>query len=336
MFLLRNVVDSDLEDLFELSSLEVFINLPNNKESLKRQIQSSIKSFSDPSDVKSDNYYIFVVEDLEKKKVVGVSMIHGQHGTDEEPHFYLKVDKIEKFSTTINTGFIHGTLQLEFEPNGYTEIGGLVLHPDYRGHPEKIGKQISFVRFLYLATNKEKFTDLIHAELLPPLNKKGNPILWDAIGKIFTNMNYTEADKLSRTNKEFILSLFPNEKIYKSLLPVEARDAIGKVGQKTEPVKKMLESVGFLYMNEVDPFDGGPHYRAHIDQIKPVEATKILEVKNGDHNKSNNFIIQLQSDKYDFNAVLVSGEVRGSELLTSFDFSSLGINDNFKTWVTPV
>src|SRR5690606_16580902 len=150
-----------------------------------------------------------------------------------------------KFSQTINTGFVHGTLKLGLDPNGPTEIGGLILNPEFRGHAEKLGKQLSFVRFLFMAIAPERFKPMIHSELMPPLDKHANVPVWEAVGRRFLNMNYHEANVLSRSNKEFILSLFPSENIYQTLLPMDARQSIGKVGKQTEPVKRMLESIGF-------------------------------------------------------------------------------------------
>jgi arginine N-succinyltransferase len=271
MFRIRNVKESDLEDIYELSKLQVFINLPANQEKLRKIIVNSIASFKSPSKQLENNYFLFALEDISKKKVIGVSMIHGKHGTDAEPHFYLRVSREHKFSTTINTGFIHGTLKLGTESNGWSEIGGLILDPKYRGNELKLGKQLSFVRFLYITNHPELFTKNIHCELMPPFDEEGKSPLWEAIGRRFMNMNYDDADRLSRENKEFILSLYPSDTIYETLLPLHARNAIGKVGKSTQPVKKMLESIGFKYMNEVDPFDGGPHYRCLQTEIKPIK-----------------------------------------------------------------
>ncbi|MGB0455214.1 MAG: arginine N-succinyltransferase, partial [Bacteriovoracaceae bacterium] len=228
---------------------------------------------------KENNYYIFVLVNLETNKVVGASMIHGQHGNESEPHFFLKVGREHKFSETINTGFIHGTLKLGLTAQGWTEIGGLILSPEYRGHVQKLGKQLSYLRFLYIALKPEEFTDRIHAELMPPFDSDGNSPLWEAIGRRFMNLDYNEADRLSRENKEFILSLYPSDTIYETLLPLEARNAIGKVGETTKPVRKMLEKIGFDYVGEVDPFDGGPHFRATKEKILPIKEAFELKVK---------------------------------------------------------
>ena len=272
MFILREVNENDLDDLYELSRLVFFISLPRDKDLIREIINSSVSSFKKPSSNYAKNNYIFVLENLENNKIVGVSMIHAQHGTPEEPHFYLKVGRAEHYSETLNTGFVHGTLKLGQESNGPTEIGGLVIHPDFRNHPEKLGKQLSFVRFLYIGLNREKFKDDVHCELMPPLDSNGNSPLWEAIGREFLNMDYHDADKLSRKNKEFITSLFPSETIYVTLLPIEARNSIGKVGKDTRPVKNMLEKIGFKYKQEVDPFDGGPHYGCKVDEIKTVQS----------------------------------------------------------------
>lgn len=272
MFVLRSASLADLDDLYDLAGKVFFINLPHDKNIIENKLKQSLASFEDPSDDLSENYYFFVLEDLEANRVIGVSMIHAQHGTEKEPHFYLKVSSEHKFSQTINTGFVHGTLKLGLNTDGPTEIGGLVVSPEYRGNPHKLGKQISFVRFLYMAIHPERFKDEVHSELMPPLDEDGNSPLWEAIGRRFMNMDYSDADLLSRNNKEFILSLYPAENIYMTLLPYEARNAIGKVGADTEPVKNMLEKIGFNYMNEVDPFDGGPHYRCKLSDIKPVKS----------------------------------------------------------------
>jgi arginine N-succinyltransferase len=238
---------------------------------------------------------------------MGVSMIHAQHGTEEEPHFYLKVGQEHKFSQTINTGFIHGTLKLGLETNGPTEIGGLVLNPDYRGNKEKLGKQLSFVRFLYMAMNPDRFKPTIHSELMPPLDKDGNSPLWEAIGRRFMNMGYHDADVLSRSNKEFILSLFPSDNIYQTLLPIDARDSIGKVCKDTEPVRKMLESVGFKYTHEVDPFDGGPHYQAQLQDVKHVKqmVRGILSQEEFDATTAKEMLVAIPKADHDFFAIKI-------------------------------
>jgi arginine N-succinyltransferase len=317
MFILRSVAESDLRDLHRLSEMVLFINLPPDADIIESKIASSLKAFKNPSPDLWENYYIFVLENRKNGEVMGVSMIHAQHGTEEEPHFYLKVGQEHKFSQTINTGFIHGTLKLGLETNGPTEIGGLVLNPDYRGNKEKLGKQLSFVRFLYMAMNPDRFKSTIHSELMPPLDKDGNSPLWEAIGRRFMNMGYHDADVLSRSNKEFILSLFPSDNIYQTLLPIDARDSIGKVGKDTEPVRKMLESIGFKYTHEVDPFDGGPHYQAQLKDVKPVKqmVRGALSQDEFDTTTAKEMLVAIPKAEYDFFAIKVMACVCDNKII---------------------
>lgn len=314
MFFIRNVEESDIDDLYELSKQANFINLPEDKALITKKVRASIRSFASNTLKLENSYYIFVLVDSSLGKVIGTSMIHAQHGTELEPHFFLKVSYEHKFSETINTGFTHGMLKLGLDTDGPTEIGGLILHPDYRSNELKLGKQLSFVRFLYMALNKSRFKEEIHSELMPPFDKNGNAPLWEAIGRRFMNMNYKEADILSRSNKEFILSLYPEENIYVTLLPMDAKNAIGKVGADTIPVQRMLESIGFEYINEIDPFDGGPHYRAKLEEITPIKNSRSIKIRSVDIlEKKSSFMIQL-NQSYSFSAIQIFGKIKGDVL----------------------
>lgn len=341
MFTLRSASLNDLDDLHDLSQLMLFINLPPDKDIIKSKIESSLRAFTKPSKRLWENYYLFVLEDLKSKRIIGASMIHAQHGTEDEPHYFFSVSQENKFSKTLNTGFIHGTLKLGLDTQGPTEIGGLILDPDFRKSKHKLGKQLSFVRFLFMGMNRNLFKDTIHSELMPPFDQEGHAPLWEAIGRRFLNMEYHEADVLSRSNKEFILNLFPADTIYMTLLPIEARNAIGKVGEETAPVKKMLESIGFKYTNEVDPFDGGPHYRAKLKDIKPVKEMFECEILIRDSiikSDQNSILASLPTTDGTFRAAYISGNLnKGSPsrfIIDPEEAKLLGLKDDFKTFVT--
>lgn len=341
MYTLRSASLNDLDDLYELSQLVLFINLPPDREIIKSKIESSIKAFTHPSKKLWENYYLFVLEDVKAQKIIGCSMIHAQHGTEDEPHYYFSVSQENKFSKSLNTGFIHGTLKLGLDTNGPTEIGGLVLGPQHRKSAKKLGKQLSFVRFLYMGMNKNRFKEDIHSELMPPFDNEGHAPLWEAIGRRFLNMEYHDADILSRSNKEFILSLFPADTIYLTLLPIDARNAIGKVGEATIPVKKMLEAIGFKYTNEVDPFDGGPHYRAKMKDIKPIKEIFECEILIRDSiikSDTESILASLPVVDGGFKAAYITGNLnRGTNhrfIIDPEEAKALGVKEDFKTFAT--
>ena len=315
MILLREIQERDVDALERFSQIPGFINLPADRDLLREKVQTAIASFR-ATRPPEDGKYIFVAEDLTSHRVVGTAMIASQHGTPDSPHFFFQVSSEEKYSDTINTGFIHGTLELKHLIDGPSELGGLVIDPEIRNSEARVGRQISFVRFLFLALHRDRFRDHLLAELLPPLNKRGQSPLWEAIGRRFTNMDYWEADQLCQKNKEFILSLFPQGKIYTSFLTAEARNAIGKVGKDTEPVVHMLKKIGFEYRNQVDPFDGGPHLWATVKELRPLarlSTGRLAEAPAGTQGESG-LLTRKESTSAQFRAVALDARVHEGEI----------------------
>jgi arginine N-succinyltransferase len=177
---------------------------------------------------------------------------------------------------------VHQALRLGFNYDGPTEIGGLILLPEYRRHRESLGKLLSYVRFLFISMHREIFRNEVISELMPPLEADGTSKLWKHLGKGFTGLTYQEADRLSKNNKEFIWALFPHGMIFTSMFPADVREVIGKVGPATEGVRRILERIGFSYANKIDPFDGGPHFVARTDDITLIRNARQMMVSGTD------------------------------------------------------
>jgi len=332
----RPVKKTDLDDLYSLSNEFVLLNLPRNKHKLEEMIALSEASFSKSNSV-DEREYIFVAEDLLRKKVVATAKIVTKHGTEKEPHVYYKVLKKEKYSKSLGIGFIHQTLKFCEDSNGPTELGGLVVSKEYRGHPNKIGKLISLSRFLYIATNKKDFKSKLHAELAPPLDDEGRSAFWEALGRRFTGMPYDEADRLSHLDKEFITSLFPENEIYTSLLDPKARLVIGQVGPETKPALSLMERLGFKYKQEIDPFDGGPHMGVETELAKPIKALKEYEVCFKDVISSDQEIVLIGAwSKDGFRAVSYRPEIQDTKLFITQEVNtSLNLVEGQKVFVIP-
>ena len=272
MFLIREAFPGDLEQLAALATLLDTVNLPNDRGVLTRILDLSRRSFDGDVPV-FEREYLFVLEDLEKGRLIGTSMIHAQHGTKKAPHIFFEVTEDERYSETLDRHFVHRCLRIGYNYSGPSEIGGLVLLPEYRGRPESLGKLLSYVRFLYIGLHRDRFRDEVISELLPPLESDGTSLLWEHLGRHYTGLSYQEADRLSKDNKEFIRTLFPHSLLYTSLLPRHVQDIIGVVGPKTRGVEKMLRHIGFEYAGRIDPFDGGPHFQARTGDITLVRDT---------------------------------------------------------------
>ena len=333
-FIVRPVHFDDLTGLVDLAKQFNLLNLPGDKKVLSEKIDRSVQSFAGDLP-KEKSEYLFVVEDIEENLIVGSSLILAKHGTEDVPHSYFRILKKDHFSRALGIGFIHQVLRFQLDFDGPSEIGGLLVDKIYRRRPEKLGKQISLSRFMYMAIHPERFEPRVLCELTPPLTDENRSEFWEALGRRFTGLNYTEADLLSQTNKEFIESLFPVEDIYLCLLDSKARVVLGRVGEATKPAQHLLESIGFEYLDEVDPFDGGPHYGCDVKDILPVKQGRKLIVTEGKESQFKDRMLVSTTDE-EFKMVLSPCDIRDDEVvLPSKQRDILGIEHGSTVFVAP-
>ncbi|MCS6926328.1 MAG: arginine N-succinyltransferase [Candidatus Binatia bacterium] len=270
-FSLREAVLADIPQILRLARLLGSTNLPVEADDLAALIRQSSRSFRGQIEDWREGVYLFVLDEAASGRVVGTSMLIAKHGTPEAPHFYLEMATDQRYSKTLKKMFHHTYLTLRRCLDGPTEVGGLIVDPAYRRHPAQAGKQLSFIRFLYLAMYPERFERAVVAELLPPLTAEQESLFWECYGKRVTGLSFREADQLSRKDKEFIDALFPPIPIYTCMLPLEVQQQIGKVSAETEGAVRLLEKIGLRFLGQVDPFDAGPYYGADVKDIVLVQ-----------------------------------------------------------------
>ncbi|MSR44063.1 MAG: arginine N-succinyltransferase [Phycisphaerales bacterium] len=313
MFIIRHAVNEDMPQLLKLSRLVHSFNLPQDKDSLAAKIDRSTRAFSGAVKDPKGREFVFVLEDLDSKSVVGTSAVYSRISWPGHPHLFFKVRKREHYSRDLGTGQVHVTIQLDSDESGPSEIGGLILAPGYRGHPQKLGSLLSYVRFQFIGLHAAWFQPRIIAELMGALTPDSRSTLWDYLGRRFINLSYTEADTFNQRSKEFILKLFPSVEMYISLLPPEARQLVGKVGDETLPALKMLEKLGFTAQDHVDPFDGGPYLHAQRDEIPIVRCSATRTLAGATKSATHTGVVSCMGD-HGFRAMRSAFEVTGSNV----------------------
>jgi arginine N-succinyltransferase len=273
-FLIRGAEERDLPGLFPLARLLDSYNLPADRRRLRALIRDSRRSFACRPATPARAKYLFLLEDLAAEKIAGCSLIIGKHGTPGLPHLYLSSYAERRRSRTLRRTVEHRCFRLGATEDGPTEVGGLVLLPAYRARPEKLGRRLSFVRFLYMAARPERFQNRVLAEFMPAFLSRGRSPFWEYFGRKFTKLSYHRADRLSIDNKEFILSLFPRSVIYQDFFPRRIIRYLGRVGDPSLPAARLLRRAGFRYLNQIEPFDGGPYYGAARREISVVRRSR--------------------------------------------------------------
>jgi len=336
MFLVRESQPGDLDQILRVAEHLDSYNLPFDRSAIKEILQASHSSFAGQIPEK-ERAFTFVVANADTGEVVGTSMLYAQHGTHSSPHVYLDVLQDEHYSETLDKYMVHQALLIGYNYNGPSEIGGLILLPEYRGHAESLGKLASFARFVYIAMNRSVFRDRVLSELLPQLEDDGTSRMWKHFGKRFTGLTYREADRLSQHNKEFIKSLFPQGMIHTSLFPKEVRDEIGVVGEQTQGVQRMLRAIGFRYANQIDPFDGGPHFIAKTDDITLVSRAMEHGYDPGQPSASGtrHLVASSPEGPGTFRACWAH-KVTGEPALPADAVATLGLSEAARYWAVPV
>lgn len=350
----------DLSTLLKLSKMVHFINLPPDKEIISEKIFNSRRSFEKAAGVRSKevkerkhsgsggisektaaaDLFMFVLEDTASPGCLGTSQIVSQMGGPGAPNVCFKLEQREKYSESLKFGIRTTVARLYLDESGPTEIGGLIMQPSYRGHPAKLGKFVSLVRFHFVGLHRRLFRPTVLAEMMAPITSDGESLVWDALGRRFIHLSYDEADRFCQYSREFMTSLLPAGDIHLSLLPPEVRSQIGQVGQETIPARKMLEKLGFKYENFVDPFDGGPYLFADTDKISVVRDTRKLvmaEPSPASKVKGHGIVSVLHKDG-EFSAVQTPYRILdGGRISVPADaFDALGGNTGTEAGFTPM
>jgi len=336
MFLIRSVRAGDFKFIYRLAKKLNSYNLPADTRRLKEIIRCSVKSFRSQNLPIEKKQYLFVLENTRSHNVVGCSLIIARHGTPRLPHLAFGISSESLKSRTLHKTIRHQTLKLIADTRGYTEIGGLVTLPEYRGHKARLGKQLSFARFLYMKRHRSQFCSKVLVEYFPKLSgNKGNKF-WETVGHKFTGLSYSHADKLSINNKEFIMSLFPKTKLYCCMLREGVTKRLGEPGAGGKISLYMLEKMGFRFLNQIDPFDGGPNYGARFSQISAIQKTLYLKHREGAILKSSKtFLVMAENSGQVRICVSQIKKSANKILLPAQTIDLLQIKSNERVSVTP-
>jgi arginine N-succinyltransferase len=195
-FLLRQAGPQDHRQILRLSRELDSTSLPTDSAELADALERSKKSFAGKIRQRANAVYIFCAEEIGRRRIVAASMIIAKHGTPRSPHYYFEVNADERYSHTLRRMFRHTFLRLRHSMNGPSELGGLIVSAALRGHSERIGTQISWVRFPYIAKHRTRFERSVLAEMLPPSQPGHGNRFWDDYGRLVNSLSYREAERV--------------------------------------------------------------------------------------------------------------------------------------------
>nr|WP_298169943.1 arginine/ornithine succinyltransferase subunit alpha [uncultured Pseudomonas sp.] len=278
MLVMRPAQMADLAEVQRLAadSPVGVTSLPDDAERLSDKIAASEASFSAEVSFNGEESYFFVLEDSETGRLVGCSAIVASAGYSE-PFYSFR-----------NETFVHNSRELKI----HNKIHVLSLCHDLTGNSlltsfyierplvnTEYAELNSRARLLFVAAHPERFADAMVVEIVGYSDESGDSPFWDAVGRNFFDMSYSDAERLSGLkSRTFLAELMPHYPIYVPLLPDAAQEAMGQVHSRAQITFDILMREGFETDNYIDIFDGGPTLHARTSGIRSIAQSRMVPV----------------------------------------------------------
>lgn len=317
MMLIRPVKRQDKQALLQLAAKTGtgFTSLPHNESHLTARIERMLATWEGQAPL-FDQGYLFVLEDSDTQKVVGISAIEVAIGL-KDPWYNFHVGTQVHASKELGIYRQMKKLSLSNDHTGHSELCTLFLDPEYR--KDKNGQLLSKSRLLFIAGFKDKFSERIIAEMRGVHEPEGESPFWESLGRHFFSIDFTEADYLTGMGKKsFIAELMPKHAFYVDFLTKAAQNVIAEVHPSTLPARKILESEGMRYEGSVDIFDAGPTLEAYTKDLRVVKKSRLRQVKVGATELLGEQTLLISNDQYqNFRAIIGSPRIDRSNIYLS-------------------
>jgi arginine N-succinyltransferase len=270
MLVLRPVELTDLPQLQQLArdSLVGVTSLPDDSERLRSRILESCASLDKGVEKHGPENYFFVLEDLTARRLVGCSEVLATAGFNE-PFYSLRNRHFTSASRELNIEHGVPALSLCHDLNGHTLLRGFHIDDDLVR--TEFSELLSRARLLFIAAHSQRFADVVITEIVGYSSDEGQSPFWDAVGKHFFDLPYTEAERLcGLESRTFLAELMPQYPIYVPMLPQAAQDCIGRIHPDGQEAFDILEREGFETNSYIDLFDGGPTLYARTSNVLTI------------------------------------------------------------------
>lgn len=278
--LIRPLQEKDFKPLYQLvtSMRTNLTSLPPEKKFFKKKFDHALDSFSKKVRTPGEEYYLFVLENTQKRQIMGTCGIYAiADGMRPFIYFSLKKEKIHshyfKFSRELPFLILGKDNSCKL-----SELCSLYLKSNYRHH--HLGKLLSFSRYHFIHAFPKRFHKRLMSSLMGVLTPRGEFPFWKKITQAFFKQPFELINALKATESSSVLyELLPKSPLYLHTLPRKLQHIIGQVNPNTLPALKMLEAQGFHKTNKVDIIDAGPILEANLKDIRTIKKIKEVKIK---------------------------------------------------------
>jgi arginine N-succinyltransferase len=336
-FRLRAARPDDLEHLYEMAKLTGggFTNLPADRKALKDKLETAAEAFANTGEKLTAEQFVLVLENYETGAVRGTSQLMTMVG-QRWPFYSYRLNTLTQYSNELDRTVRAEMLSLVTDLEGFSEVGGLFLHPNERAGG--LGLLLARSRYLFIAMHRNRFADKVLAELRGIIDERGGSPFWDGVAGRFFGMSFQEADYFNAINgNQFIADLMPKHPVYVAMLDDDARSVIGIPHPTGRAAMRMLENEGFSYEGYVDIFDGGPTLIARTDEVTSVKSSVRAVVGDIDLAEGERAILatgRLEAFRACYGARVLSGDAKTgfSIAIDSAAADALDVGEGDEVW----
>ncbi|WP_371234249.1 arginine/ornithine succinyltransferase subunit alpha [Pseudomonas sp. QE6] len=304
MLVMRPAQVADLQQVQRLAadSPVGVTSLPDDAERLREKILASEASFAAEVSFNGEESYFFVLEDSLSGRLVGCSAIVASAGFSE-PFYSFRNETFVHASRELKIHNKIHVLSLCHDLTGNSLLTSFYVERDLVNTP--IAELNSRGRLLFMASHPERFADAVVVEIVGYSDDQGQSPFWNAIGRNFFDLDYSEAERLSGLkSRTFLAELMPHYPIYVPLLPDEAQESMGQVHPRAQITFDILMRDGFESDNYIDIFDGGPTLHAPISSIRSIAQSRQVPVRIGEGGRGNRGYLVTNGQLQDFRAIV--------------------------------
>ncbi|PKM30188.1 MAG: arginine N-succinyltransferase [Gammaproteobacteria bacterium HGW-Gammaproteobacteria-11] len=276
---------SRMSDLAEIERLAAsspvgVSSLPTDPARLAAIVEMSEASLAEGVSFSGEERYFFVTEDSHTGRLLGCSSIVASAGF-REPFYTFRNEMFVHASRELGLHNRIHVLSLCHDLTGHSLLSGFHMQPGWQDptamHLNARG------RLLFMAAHPSRFAESTAVEIVGVSDEQGNAPFWDAVGRHFFAVSYSEAEQIgSSRGRSYLAELMPGYPIYVPMLSDSAQEVIGQVHPDVDPVYDILLAEGFESDNYVDIFDGGPVMHARTADLHSLRTSQIASVQIGE------------------------------------------------------
>ncbi|MES3022622.1 MAG: arginine N-succinyltransferase [Pseudomonadota bacterium] len=310
MYVVRPVELTDIAGLEALAAVTTpgVHTLPRTREKIGAAVELSIASFSAHVDIPSEESYLFVLEQLGSREIVGSASIFASAGSNGT-YFSFRNDVIQQVSRDLNISHSVHALTLCSELTAYSQLSAFNMRNRESAGIE--GALLSRARLLFAVLAPHRFSDRFFVPLAGITDSAGQSPFWDALGRKFFKMDFLDAERVigGARNRTLIVELMPHYPVYVPLLPGDAQAAMGQIHPDGEMAFNLLTEEGFEADDYVDIFDGGPILQAHKNSLRSFTGSMVRRVAHAEPGSSSDAPVTYAvaaSNEKNFRAITVA------------------------------